>query len=89
MTPPSCRLGRPRSVRAPWRGLGEVRLAGAGAVAVRVRHRLSAGDPRRGLHRRAGVQPREFPGLPAVRAGQARPGVADVREPGFRWTKIY
>ena len=42
------RLGRPRSVRAARRRLGEVRPAGAGAVAMRVRHRLSAGDPRSG-----------------------------------------
>ena len=42
------RLGRARSVRAARRRLGEVRPAGAGAVAMRVRHRLSAGDPRSG-----------------------------------------
>ncbi len=42
------RLGRARSVRAARRRLGEVRPAGARAVAMRVRHRLSAGDPRSG-----------------------------------------
>ena len=42
------RLGRARPVRAARRRLGEVRPAGAGAVAMRVRHRLSAGDPRSG-----------------------------------------